>query len=448
MPLNTPCFYSKLQTSTVLKTTTFLLFFFSFFTKEALYATDTLRMMQYNLMYYATSAPDGCNVSEESYLNNKDFNLRTIVQYVQPDVLCVNELGTSQTLVNRILNNVMNYNGINWYASCPLTHLSYSSMIGNMLYYNTKKLAFHSHFTVITNIRDINAYRLYYKSSSLAQGDTVFITFIIAHLKAGSGTSNEAQRAYETQQLMSRLELIGKADNYVFSGDFNITNSSEQCYQNLINPANTLFTFYDPLDANGHWNNNSSFAYLHTQSTHTSAYSGECYGTGGMDDRFDFILTSSYLKWGLRGAQALSSTYHALGQDGNRFNGSINIPENNSIPSDVGYALYFCSDHIPVIMDFKIDANPAIVQSITEDAELYIVNPVQDDLLQIHCYTKVPQQLEFAIYAIDGRLLDRFTQGINVGETVIDRALPYPSALYFLSVKDEHNRTITKKIIK
>ncbi|MEG2070029.1 MAG: hypothetical protein RR034_01475 [Bacteroidales bacterium] len=47
---------------------------------------DTIRMMQYNLMYYTnTSGVSGCN-STTNNLNAKDVALKTILQYVQPDV--------------------------------------------------------------------------------------------------------------------------------------------------------------------------------------------------------------------------------------------------------------------------------------------------------------------------------------------------------------------------
>jgi hypothetical protein len=82
---------------------------------------DTIRMMQYNLMYYTTSVPSDCDGSGD-YLNNKDSALKAIVHYVQPDVLCVNEIGSQSSYVSRILNNALNTDGINYFANCPLTN--------------------------------------------------------------------------------------------------------------------------------------------------------------------------------------------------------------------------------------------------------------------------------------------------------------------------------------
>ena len=42
-----------------------------------------------------------------------------------------------------------------------------------------------------------------------------------------------------------------------------------------------------------------------------------------MDDRFDFILASNEIMKNVDKIEYISGTYKALGQDGNRFNGSI-----------------------------------------------------------------------------------------------------------------------------
>jgi len=38
---------------------------------------DTIKMMQYNMLYYTTSVPSGCEITS-SYLNDKDLNLKKI----------------------------------------------------------------------------------------------------------------------------------------------------------------------------------------------------------------------------------------------------------------------------------------------------------------------------------------------------------------------------------
>lgn len=227
-------------------------------------------MMQYNLMYYTdNSGISDCNSSTNN-LANKDENVKTIFQYVKPDVFCVCEMGSNMTYVNRLLNNAINVDGVDYYRNGPLTNYSGGS-IANMIYYDSRKLTLYDNYYVTTSYRDINGYKMYYNSTDLEHGDTVFVTFWIMHLKAGSSDANAAARYVQTQRLMSRLEAMGAPDNYVVSGDFNVYGASENCYQELVNYSNSFYRFYDPIDRPGEWNNNGQFADIHTQSTHTES---------------------------------------------------------------------------------------------------------------------------------------------------------------------------------
>lgn len=403
---------------------------------------DTIRMMQYNLLYYTTSAPSDCN-ADEAYLDFKDANYRTIMQYAKPDVLCVNEIGSQSVYIDRFLDNVLNVDGVTHYDHCPLTNFSGGS-IANMLYYNTEKLQFHSYFYVTTAYRDINGYKMYYRSDALHEGDTVFITFLIAHLKAGGYDNNAEQRLVQVTRLMQRLEQIGVADNYVFSGDFNLTTSNEASYQHLINYPNSLYRFYDPIDEEGNWNNNSNYRYIHTQSTHTYSEQG-CYSSGGMDDRFDFILVSPYIYYGNKKVKSLNETYKALGQDGSFFNGAIS-EDNSAVPPEVAMALYHGSDHLPVMLDLELQAELSIPE-LTEFSSLKVVNPVENQL-NINMFLEQDGELEFQIYTIEGRLVERFSKHCASGEVSINHPFHYPSAFYLLRISDGKNHVTVKKLVK
>lgn len=400
-------------------------------------------MMQYNLLYYTESAPSGCN-SNESYLAEKDQSFKTIMQYEQPDVLCVNEIGSQSIYIERFLNNVLNSDSINYYAHCPLTNFSGGS-IANMLYYNTNKLGFHSHFYIATNTRDINGYKMFYKSNTLLQGDTIFITFLIAHLKAGNYEDYGEYRLQEVQRMMMKIEQIGRADNYVFSGDFNLIGAEEEAYQYVTNYPNSLYKFYDPTNQAGPWHNNYQYRNLHTQSTHDVSENG-CYVTGGLDDRFDLILVSPYLYYGSKNILALRDTYEAIGQDGNRFNGTITSPENNSIPSEIADALYTASDHLPVVLKFKVDATLSI-QEINNSFLVNVANPISNQI-NFNILSYNDNLLTFNIYSIDGRCIESFTRQVETGEISFQHDFNYPSALYILQITDKNKHTICKKIVK
>ncbi|MCL1850056.1 MAG: hypothetical protein FWF70_01405 [Bacteroidetes bacterium] len=413
-----------------------------FFIAISYCVADDIRMMQYNLMNYTTSSLGSCNTSG-SYLDDKDRNLRTIIDYVLPDVFCVNEIGSQTTYVNRILNNVMNANGRTYYANCPLTNYSSSSIV-NMLYYDSRKLVFHSHFYITTYPRDINAYKMYYKSEGLAQGDTAFITFIIAHLKAGNSEENENARKTQVERLTTKLEQVGIA-NYVFSGDFNLYGASEPAYQHLLFNNNTAFRFLDPIDAYGKWNNNPQFAKVHTQSTHTYSENG-CFITGGLDDRFDFILVSPTVFYGTQKVQVLPETYHALGQDGLRFNGTILYPTNHTLPQEILQAMYDFSDHLPVICDIEIKTNTKIDDFISS---LYVnvENPVKNEL-HINIFAENDQMFHFEIFTMEGKQIDHFSEYISSGYNSLNRRFDFAPSFYILKITNERYETVIRKLIK
>lgn len=404
---------------------------------------DTIKMMQYNMLYYTTSVPSGCNITA-SYLDNKDLNLKKIIKYENPDVFCVNEMGSQSTYVDRIKNNVLNTDGVTYYQNCPLTNFSGGS-IANMMFYDSRKLGYHSYFYITTSVRDINAYKMFYKTPQLASGDTIFITFIITHLKAGSYDSDKLTRYQQTQALMNKLEQLQIADNYILSGDFNLYSSSEQSYQHLINYPNTLYRFYDPINQSGNWNNASQFAAIHTQSTHTSSEDG-CYSTGGMDDRFDFILVSPYVYFGSKKVRSVNSSYHALGQDGNRFNGSINNPQNTIVPDSIANALYNFSDHLPVIMQIAIDQTVS-VNEIEPPFLVQIVNPVQEQL-KVEVHLPTASFLTFEIYSIGGKLLETYTNFFDAGNSMHTQNFDYPPSFYILKIQNSEKQTVVKKLVK
>jgi hypothetical protein len=298
-------------------------------------------------------------------------------------------------------------------------------------------------------IRDINIYRFYYNSPTLVNGDTAFISCIQAHLKAGDATSspqNPIDRDTMTTRLMRYLNTINKADNYMMMGDFNVYASSEKCFQNLVSHPNLSIRFYDPINKLGNWNNNSSFANYHTQSTHT--VSG-CAASGGMDDRFDFILLSNMILNGLGNYRYISNSYKALGNDGQHYNNAINAsPQNNSVPANVLNSIYNNSDHLPIIIDLLV--NTAVSVSETEKKSpfinLFFQNPVKEELNMILALEK-PIKCSINIFNIQGQTLytenKYFTNGNNQITVNLSKI---PKGLYFMQLNSGEYQ-ITKKIL-
>lgn len=338
------------------------------------FAGDTLKIMQYNLLYY-DKVTQWCSEANNSVEQKNDY-LKTITSHYKPDIFTVNEMNGNSQSTDKLLNNVFNITGLNNYKRADYT----GSYLVNMLYYNSEKLALKSQSYILTSPRITDVYQLYYKSDNLQNTDTVFITCIVMHLKAGSNTSDATTRETSSEQIMSYIQNYGIEGNIFLMGDFNVYTSSEKAFQNFLQPTNSGVQLVDPVNALGNWHDNANYSAYHTQSTHTES---GCPSSGGMDDRFDFILASKPAMEGSKGIVYVNDSYWAFGQDAARFNGSlIDSPINTSLPSDVIDALYNMSDHLPVVMsiyaDTKLLSNPTTEMRPTEIIDF--VNPVNEVL--------------------------------------------------------------------
>ena len=115
-------------------------------------AQETIKIMQYNLLNY-NNYTSYCTQSNNN-VSNKDGYIKTIFNYVQPDIFTVCEMNEQQLSVDRLLNNVINTDGRTNYAKGNRTNYSNSDLI-NMIYYNTDKLVLYNHTALPTDIRDI-----------------------------------------------------------------------------------------------------------------------------------------------------------------------------------------------------------------------------------------------------------------------------------------------------
>jgi exonuclease III len=302
-------------------------------------AQDTLTIMYYNTLNYPGSTPERVQY------------FRTINQFILADIVIINELNSNNGALSLLEDGLNVYNNSNYEKALFID----GPDSDNMLFYNSVKLGLYSQDTIHTELRLINEYVLFYKSP-LPEPDTVFMYFYSAHLKASSGSENQQKRLQEIQRFKQHIDNLQGVENVIFGGDLNIYGSSEPAYQSLINDG--TYPLNDPLPA-GDWHDNEAFSAIHTQSTRTAQFGGGA--TGGMDDRFDFIMFSDDVENGSSGIKYVSNSCLTLGNDGNHFNKAItDEPSNNSLPDSVLQALYFMSDHLPVIA--KISVSPSTVQ--------------------------------------------------------------------------------------
>ncbi len=299
-----------------------------FLFSSALFSQNKVTYVAYNLLNYPNSS------------STRNPYFKKIMQATQPDLLVVNEMKYSSA-VNNFLSNALDTS----YAAA--TYISgYDT--NNELYYKKSLFTFISNVPIHTALRDINQFKVVYKLTQ----DTLLI--FAAHLKASQGTTNEQKRLAEVNQLRNVTDALPVNTAYILSGDFNLYRSTEPAYQALVSQANTGY-FIDPSRA-GNWHNNSSYKDIHTQATRSSQVGGDG-SWGGLDDRFDFILFSESINQSINVSYVMNS-YHSFGNDGNHFNESINSGSNTAVSQDIADALYYASDHLPVIAQF--DFGPTV----------------------------------------------------------------------------------------
>lgn len=408
-----------------------------------------IKLMNYNLMYYkAPSTP--CNHSRSGA--QRDSDLKTIVQYVQPDILSVVEMGSNPINPPVITSSILNTDGVNHYQSANFTSSPFSSL-ANMLFYNDEKLALHSQSTVdmdpsnVPLIRLVDFYRLYVKDGGHGQAgvDTTWLTVGLVHFKAGSSSSDRTEREKAARAIMRHIEnQVGDA-NVVLTGDFNMRSSSESAYQTMVNYSNATARLEDPIQRSGNWNNNSNFATEHTQSTHSS--SRGCFAGGGMDDRFDQFLVSSPIMSG--NADLPYQRYNALGQDGGSFNGPLNRSTNFEVNSTIANALYNFSDHLPVIMEVNAQVSGIGLRDYQYlEQNLEVVNPFSERLkLRLPEGPRRPLQVRVHNLAGQKILQAPWSAGPYQQNWSIDTQ-GLAEGIYLLRLEQANGAIITRKIIK
>ena len=405
---------------------------------------DTLKVMQYNLLNYGNNT-SYCTTTNNN-INDKNGYIRTILTAYYPDILTVCEMGRSNSLPTDFLNNNLNINGTNIWMTCAGSNTTNSSLT-NCIFYNSTKLTLVGHHVAQTYTREVDVYDFKLKNDDSGQ---ITLTCVIAHLKAGTGSDNEGKRKIMAENTMSYLESNYRDRNVLIMGDFNLYTSSEAAYQALTNQtAYPNSYFIDPLYPYGvgAWNNNGSYAEYHTQSTHKDSDS-DCHSSGGMDDRFDFILMSENIYGGRDGIRYIGGSYNALGNDGRRFNKSINNPTNYAVSQEVADALYGNSDHIPVTMKL-VCSNHLDVNELNNNKLSYDIfpNPTSEKI-NIRFYQDNFGKANLLLFNTLGQMV--YSEDILVNDGLSEHAIPVNNlqkGLYFLNITNADGLTETIKIV-
>lgn len=355
----------------------------------------------------------------------KEVHFRTILASVRPDLLVTQELMDTggatrfRDSVVRVVDTL--------YAMATFID-GYDS--DNGLFYRKDKFAYISTTAILTELRNITQFHLQH----IASGEELYVYSV--HLKASSGGENAAQRKREVDSLRKHTLTLPEGAHYLVCGDFNIYGDYEEAYAALLDntePGYFLDVLEDSLTST--WNNASN-ARFHTQSTRLDAFGGGA--TGGLDDRFDMILCGPTLLDTIA-MYLLPSTMLPIGNDGEHYNMAINDPLNLAVSEELADALYFASDHIPLVAEFvfRYTETP---EDTTQDSTLLAIadeqialhlfpNPV-DTWLAYSCTSPV---LQYAILTMDGRTVQ--TGGPLPAAGTLPGVESLPAGNYMLQVQ-------------
>ncbi len=394
---------------------------------------DTLCIVAYNLLNYSST---GAN-------QGRFEDLKTIVQHTKPDILLVCEIVNSGA-PQYLLQNSLNAAGVGTYTRAAFFD---GTDTDNMLFYKTPKIKLKSQKQILTALRDISQYVVY---SVPNPGDTATMYLHMAHLKAGSSPgppSDASLRDQEVVQFCLDIAGIPQNSNVLLAGDLNLKGSSEAAWQRLT--TNCPHLFVDPINQPGEWFENSTFASIHTQSTRSNANPGCCGGsTGGLDDRFDFILTNSHMLSGLHKVKYVPGSYQAFGNDGQHFNVSLlDAPSNSVVPAAVNQALFNMSDHLPVLMKVAVGYQVVNLNEWYKQNKTNIKYFQENDRQYVSINTPEQGLHLISFFDFTGQLVYSKEYNLKQGENTINiNNWSASSGVYIIEIKSE--KSAFRKLIQ
>jgi endonuclease/exonuclease/phosphatase family metal-dependent hydrolase len=421
-----------------------VLFLFLILFTNLNYGQTRIKAMMYNVLNYSDS-----EVSQ-----NKTPFLSTILNEVNPDLLMVcevvDEIGSNYLFENAIIPFNEDF------EKAPFEeNQSGSYSLQQMVYYNSNKLIFEESRVITADTRDINQYTFKINTEN-AEINPIRMEVFVTHLKASTGSSNRQRRLTSIQSFVSYTNTIASDSYVLFAGDFNFYTSNEEGYQYLIDNRNPIIiidpinrpapTFpddgvdyfnYDNYDSTYFWNN-SSFSDIHSQSTRTSnsGLIDDSGSTGGLDDRFDFIMmsenfnTSSDLFY-------VNDSYQVVGNNGNCYNSQIsNSNCSGTYSQTLRNALIEFSDHLPIVMEIETPENTLSTYTLSKIN--FISSNITQDYLKIFLTDKLDKNT-IKIYTINGQLI-RIKTPINSSENSLTIDVRHLSkGIYYLSHQKLNN---------
>lgn len=225
-----------------------------------------------------------------------------------------------------------------------------------------------------TNSHPRNIVRYDVRLEGYLAEETVMALYPV-HMKAGSGSSDQARRLIESQKIRDNAETLPAGRHIIVGGDFNIQSSNQSAYQELTNfQANNNGRVFDPINTPGSWNNSFTYRMIHTQ---------DPVGGGGMDDRLDQLLLSAGLgdgigldyagqfqtAWNLSTPTDPNHSYRCWGNDGTSYNTRMTTTGNTMVGSSIANSIISLAGntgHCPVYFDMVVPAKVAASDGVID----------------------------------------------------------------------------------
>ncbi len=380
------------------------------------------KLMFYNVLNYPIQEPA-----------NRIQYLQTILDDYRPDIFMICELNNEEGADN-ILNIMKEINDDYERADFELNSsdnsIGNSNNFQNLIFFNSSKFTLEEQFIIPSIYRDFNHYRLK-STTNTEEIDSVFIEVLVGHLKASSGETNEQLRLTMVNDLLDYVNTMPSDSNIVFGGDLNVYTFNEPAFQELLDTSNNI-VFADPANRLGNWHNNSSFIDMFTQSTRTQSGLGGA--SGGFDDRFDFVLTSSNMLTN-SDIYYVDNSYEVYGNNANFncYNQSINSSncDGDDYNQIIRNALYNMSDHLPVTLELQLNET-LNNKDVSDDIGFQIMGPnLISEQLNVKITTNQAQFL--VIYNTLGQVVTTLKID-QLGVAIIDVS-KLSSGIYYLTSK-------------
>jgi len=404
------------------------LHFYLIISTLSLFGQTQINVMAYNIMHYPTTLHYD---SELGTFVDRAPVLMEIVDDYRPDILMLCEIKEDEAADYIFQESLLPINPAYRKVEFVLNQSSSYTELQQMLYFNSQKLSLTGQQIITTYIRDINQY-----SFTINTATPLHLEVFVAHLKASSGSVNENKRLQMVEEFTAHLGSIPDDSYVIFGGDFNFYAASEPGYQELLDPTNTI-RLIDPISRPGDWHNNAYFTDVHTQSPlqsngHFQTVSGGSDGvTGGLDDRFDFILMSENLEDGTA-LSYIPDTYKSYGNNSNCFNGSINDPNcDGAFSQEIRDLLYHMSDHLPVVM--SLESAETVIDIPNLNLEANHLTIIGSNVVTAQLHFRVSEKMvgnEVSLYNAMGQKI--ITQQILTKNTHINTE-NLNSGVYYLS---------------